>query len=134
MAYPKILGLIFRRETWTGVATGIAGNLSIGLATADPGTIGATPASEAAYTSYARISVAATSAKWEDNGSDGIQNVDTESFPAKTGGSDETVTHWFVVDNDGKIIVAASLASSRLISDGDTPEFAAGELDTTADT
>lgn len=88
-----ILALIFNATAWANYADNAAGtpqtNISVALHTADPGDTGTQSTSEAAYTSYARVSVARTSGGWTVSGTSPTQTVPaaTISFPAGTGGS-----------------------------------------------
>lgn len=91
-----ILKLIFQAVAWANYADNATGtpqtNVDVALHTADPGDTGTMSTSEAAYTSYARVSVARTTGGWtETTGS--VSPVANISFPAGTGGSG-TVTHF----------------------------------------
>jgi len=98
----------------------------ISLHTGDPG---ATGASEAAYTSYARIEVtvgfSAAASKTTDNDA-------AITFPENTGGS-ETETHVGIWDSltTGVFLAGGALTASQLVPGGGIPEFAAGDLDVT---
>src|SRR5690242_6923627 len=131
--------LIFENTTWAnmGDATGIvhsttAGSLYISLHTADPGAAGTQATSEAAYTSYARVAVARSSAGWTTSGSSptSVKNAAAVTFPAATGGS-ETET-WFTVGRDasstGEALFQGPLTSSLAVSSGITPSFAINAL------
>ena len=88
---------------------------------------------EADYTSYARVSTAASD--WnEASGGGALDNANAISFPEATGGS-STVTHFGLYDaaTSGNYLGGGALASSLAVSSGITPEFAAGELDATLD-
>ena len=71
-----------------------AGSYYIGGHTASPGVGGKQNVNEAAYTSYARVAVARSSAGWTVTGAQ-VVNAALISFPKCTGGS-ETWTHWSI--------------------------------------
>lgn len=129
MAVPDLLKLLYQGTTWSGVATVVAHNVKVGLATGDPGDPGDTIANEADYTSYAAVNVAANGTNWEDNGSDGIQNAAQIDFPEKSGGADDTITYWYT-SVDGTTVLHKGTISSKVVTDGVAPYIAAGELDT----
>jgi hypothetical protein len=109
-----------------------AGSFFISLQTANPGAGGSQTTSEAAYTSYARVAVARSSAGWTVSGSSPTQaaNVAAVTFPLCTGGSEtETFT---IIGRDtsgaGEILWFGSLSSSLAVSNGITPSYAIGAL------
>lgn len=79
-------------------------NLFVSLQTADPGAGGVQNTSEAAYPSYARVTVARTSGGWGIS-SQTISPVATISFPTSTGSPSETETHFTV----GQAVSGASI-------------------------
>lgn len=90
-----------------------AGDFFIALHTADPGETGKQNASEAAYTSYARVAVARTAGGWTVAGNQ-VSNTALISFPAATGGS-ETETHFSIGKQSAgatDIILKGNLGSS----------------------
>lgn len=114
-----------------------AGVLYISLHTGDPGEAGDQTTSEATYTSYARVSVIRASGAGgftvsSNNGS----NTSAVTFPACTGGSN-TITHFGVGTASsgagGSLLFKGALNASIAVSNGITPEFAAGDLDINAD-
>jgi hypothetical protein len=135
------LELIFTNTNYANVgdATGlrgstVAGVFYISLHTANPNETGSQNTTEAAYTSYARVSVARASAQWTV--ASGVADNDAAiTFPAATGGS-ETETH-FGIGSDtsgaGNLFLWGALNSSLAVSNGITPSFAAGSLDVTMD-
>lgn len=140
-AEQALLDLLFLNVDWANVgdAAGLqnsatAGSFYVALHTADPGEAGNQTTSEAAYTSYARVAVARTSGGWTRVGST-ISNTALVQFPQCTGSS-STITHFSVGTDSsgtGQIIVSGALSSSLAVSTGIQPQFAAGELSTTAD-
>jgi hypothetical protein len=127
--------LIFNATNWSkwadNTATTPNANVVAALHTADP-TSGNQTTSEAAYTSYARVSVVRTSSGWSC--SSGVTtNVGTIAFPACTGGS-STVTNVSLgrdTSGVGEVVVAGALTASLAVSNGITPQFAASALSIT---
>lgn len=137
----ELLSLIFENADIANVgdATGLRGSTTAGVfyisvATANPNETGTQTTSEAAYTSYARVSVARSTAQWTA-ASNTADNDNAITFPAATGGS-ETETH-FGIGSDasgaGNLFFYGALAAGLAVSSGITPQFAAGALDVTFD-
>lgn len=136
-----LLSLIFENANYANVgdATGLRGSSTAGvfyisLHTANPNETGTQQTSEAAYTSYARVSVARSTAGWSV--ASGVADNDAAiTFPASTGGS-ETETH-FGIGSDasgaGNLFMWGALSAGLAVSSGITPSFAAGALDITLD-
>jgi hypothetical protein len=106
--------------------------LYVSLHTADPGAGGNQNTSEAAYTGYARVSVARTTGGWSISG-ETITNVSSITFPACTGGS-ETETNVGIgtaSSGAGILLWTGPLTASLAVSSGITPSFGAGELSVT---
>ncbi len=136
-----LLSLIFENANYANVgdATGLRGSSTAGvfyisLATGDPGETGTQTTSEANYTSYARVSVARSTAGWTV--ASGVADNDSAiNFPAATGGS-STATHFGVGSDSsgtGNLFLSGALGASLAISNGITPSFAAGALDVSLD-
>lgn len=136
-----LLSLIFENANYANVgdATGLrgsstAGSFYISLATANPNETGTQTTSEAAYTSYARVAVARSTAGWTV--ASGVADNDAAiTFPAATGGS-ETETHFGIGSDStgvGNLFFYGALAAGLAVSTGITPQFAAGALDITLD-
>lgn len=110
-----------------------AGNASfwVALHTADPGEAGTAVTSEAAYGSYARVSVSRTTG-FTITGNQ-VENAAQVQFPqSSSAGSD--VTHWSVVttaSGAGQIIMRGALSSAVPTAIGIQPQFAAGALTAT---
>lgn len=132
-----LLSLIFENANYANVgdATGLRGSSTAGvfyisLHTATPDETGTQTTNESAYTSYARVSVARSTAGWTV--ASGVADNDAAiSFPACTGGS-STVTHFGIGSDSsgtGNLFMYGSLSASLAVSSGITPEFAAGALD-----
>lgn len=112
-----------------------AGSFYVSLHTAEPAeTSTAQTTSEAAYTSYARQAVARSSAGWTV-ASGTVDNNAAITYPQATGGS-ESETHFGIgsaVSAAGNLFMVGALTSPLAVSNGITPEFAAGALDVSID-
>ena len=109
-------------------------DLYIALHTADPGEGGSQTTSEATYGSYARQTVARSSAGWDLSGNQ-IQNDDLIQFPQCTSGSN-TITHVSIgtaSSGAGQILYSGALDASLSVSSGIQPQFAANTLTVTED-
>ena len=137
----QLLQHIFQNAdiTLIGDASGVlgsatAGSLYVGLHTSDPGEAGDQTTNEIAYTSYARVAVARNGSNWAVSGNT-ADNVNAVTFPTCTGGSG-TATHFSIGTDStgtGKLLYSGALTASLAISNGITPEAAAGDLDITED-
>lgn len=136
-----LLSLIFENANYANVgdATGLRGSSTAGvfyisLHTADPGEAGSQTTSESAYTSYARVSVARSTAGWTV--ASGVADNDAAiTFPACTGGA-STITNFGIgsdVSGAGNLFLKGATSASLAVSSGITPSFAAGTLDVTLD-
>jgi len=136
-----LLSLIFENANYANVgdATGLRGSSTAGvfyisLHTGSPADTGTQTTNEAAYTSYARVSVARSTAGWTV--ASGVADNDAAiTFPAATGGS-ESETHFGVgsdISGTGNLFLWGALTASLAVSSGITPEFAAGACDVTLD-
>ena len=136
-----LLSLIFENANYANVgdATGLRGSSTAGvfyisLHTANPNETGNQTTSEAAYGSYARQSVARSTAGWSV--ASGVADNDAAiNFPAASSGS-ETESHFGVgsdVSGAGNLFIWGALTASLAVSSGITPSFAIGALDVTLD-
>lgn len=108
-------------------------DLWIALHTADPGEAGSAITSEAAYGSYARVTL--TRATDFTVSGNSVENANLEQFPQCSSGS-ETITYASIVTTSsgaGTIVVRAALNTSIPVSTGIQPQFAAGALSFTLD-
>ena len=129
-----LLLLIFQATTIANIAENASyspiTNLYVALHTANPettagsGTVGTQNASEAAYTSYARVAVARSSGGWTVS-TNTVVPAATISFPQATGGS-ETETYASI----GKSVSGAtlmfwygSISPTIAVSNGVTPQL-----------
>lgn len=137
----KILSLVFENANAANIgdATGLRGSTTAGvfyisLHTANPNETGTQTTSEAAYGSYARQSVARSTAGWTVTS--GVADNDAAiTFPAATSGS-ETETHFGIgsdVSGVGNLNIWGALTAGLAVSAGITPSFAIGALDVTLD-
>ena len=117
----NILKLIFNATAWANLADNAAASpitiIANALHTADPGEAGTQQTSEAAYASYARVSVNRNSGGWTVT-ANSVSPVAAISFPASTGAG-STITFWSV----GK---TASGATDIFWSGTVTPNIAVG--------
>lgn len=99
-------------------------NLYVSLHTATPNIGGNQTTNEAAYTSYARVTIARTTGGWTVTGSS-VSPVATISFPAATGGS-ETETFFAVgtaLSGTGKVLYYGPLSPTIAVANGVTPQI-----------
>ena len=132
----ELLELLFENLDFDNIgdAAGIqgstaAGNIEVTLHTATLNDASNQNTSEAAYTSYARVDVARSSAQWTAT-SGTTSNDAAITFPQATGGS-ETETD-FGLGSDvvaNELWIYGALTASLAVSNGITPEFAIGDLD-----
>lgn len=122
-----------------GDATGLrgssaAGNVYVGLHTADPGEAGTQATSEATYTGYARVAVARTAGGWTVAGN-AFSNTAAITFGACTAGSN-TITHFSIGSSSagaGDLLLSGALSASLAVTSGITPVFNASQLTGTVD-
>lgn len=112
----------------TGVqGSGTAGSFYLSLHTADPGATGSQTASEAAYTGYARVAVARSSAGFTISG-ETVTLTSNVSFPAGTGGG-ETCTYVAIGRSSsgaGAVLYRCTLTPSIVTGSGITPVVLSG--------
>jgi hypothetical protein len=109
-------------------------NRWIALYTADPGEAGTAPTNEATYTSYARVSVTASTAFTAASGGSS-SNTALIQFPQCTGGTN-TLTHVAIVttaSGAGQILYSGPLSSSLAVANLIQPQFSIGALVITED-
>ena len=105
----------------------------VGLSTADPLDDGSGLA-EPVGNGYARVSVTNNLTEWPAAVGGSKNNANDVTFPLATG-SWGTITHFALFDaaTGGNMLGSGALTSSRTVSDGDQPRFAAGEITVTLD-
>lgn len=109
-------------------------DLWIALHTADPGEAGTAVTSEAAYPSYARVTLTRAS-DFLVSGNQ-VSNANQEAFPQASGATTEVLTWASIVTSSagaGTIIARAQLTSSITMANGVQPLFAANALSFTLD-
>lgn len=136
-----LLSLLFENANYANVgdATGLRGSSTAGvfyisLHTANPNETGSQNTTEAGYTSYARVSVARSTAGWTV-ASGVVDNDSAINFPAATGLS-ESETHFGIGSDStgaGNLFIWGALTAPLAVSTGITPSFAAGALDVSLD-
>jgi hypothetical protein len=123
-----ILKLVFQGIAWAGYADNAAASpetgIALGLHTEDPTDSGTMSSSEAAYTSYARVSVARSTAGWTEAAGtvSPVANID---FPAGTGGSG-TVTFFSTGKSGGgaaPILWSGTVTPNIVTGSGVTPRL-----------
>lgn len=130
-----ILSLIFENANYANVgdAGGLRGSVAAGvfyisLHTADPGEDGNQTTSETAYTNYARVSVARSTAGWTVAA--GVADNDAAVTFAQCGATGSTITNVGLgTDLSGVGNLFLKGTASLTVSNGITPQFAIGALD-----
>jgi hypothetical protein len=130
-----LLSLIFENAKYANVGdatvlrgSSTAGVFYISLHTADPGETGDQTTSESAYTNYARVSVARSTAGWSV--ASGVADNDAAITFAACGVTGSTITHVGVgSDTSGAGNRFMNGTASLVVSAGVTPQFAIGALD-----
>lgn len=97
--------------------------LTVALHTADPDESGDQTTSEIAYTGYARVAVARSSAGWAI-ASGTVTPVANMDFPVSTGGAGGTITHFSVGTGVGnKLMYSGPVTPNIAVSSGVTPRL-----------
>lgn len=127
----SVLLLIFNNTSYANVgdATGIvhsttAGSLFVSLHTADPTAAGTQTSNETAYTSYARVAVARSSAGWTVT-TNSVSPTAAIVFPACTG-STSTITHFGVgtaTSGAGILLYSGTVTANISVATGVTPQL-----------
>lgn len=104
-----------------------AGSLYLVGHTADPGEAGTATTSEIAYTGYARIAVARTSAGFTVSGN-AVTLTANQDFPEMTGGAGGVMTHFSVVKEAtgaSVILYKGAVSPTITVATGVTPRLKA---------
>lgn len=126
-----LLKLIFNATAIANLAqdgTSPLTTLGVGLYTSSPGASGNQTTNEAAYTSYARVSVARTTGGWTASSAQSTSPVANITFPTSTGSPSETET-FFAVGTDtstgtGKILYFGTVTPNiTMNASGITPQL-----------
>lgn len=133
-----LLKLIFTATAIANIADNASSspltNLYVSLHTGDVGEAGDQTTNEADYTDYARVAVARSGSGWTVS-TNTVTNAAAITFPAASGGSN-AITHFAIgtaSSGAGKVLAKGALSATLNVSNGITPEFAAGELDGSLD-
>ena len=122
-----LLNQIFR-----GTAYSFPGTLYVGLYTVAPSDAGG--GTEVSGNNYARVSVTANTSNWAESTSGATSNSGAITFPQASGNWGTVVALGiFDASSSGNLLAWADLTTSKLVGNGDTPSFAAGDLDVTLD-
>ena len=135
----SLLSLIFLNTSWTNVGNAggllqstVAGSFYSTLSTGTLTAASSQSTTEAAYTGYARVAVARSSAGWTVSGSSPTQvaNAAAVTFPQCTGGSETETYHCVGRDSSGAGLMLwwGPLTSSLAVSNNITPSFSIGSL------
>ncbi len=132
----KNLLLLFNAVTWDGIAkndtTSPVTSLYLSLHITSPGVGGDQTTGEATYGGYARLGVIRSAVGWTVV-ANAANNAALAQFVECVSGA-ETITHVAIGTNSsgsGLVLYQGALGSSRAISAGITPQFAATALSTT---
>jgi hypothetical protein len=138
----NLLLLVFQNANFANVgdATGLrgsttAGSFYISLHTADPGEAGTAVTSEAAYTGYARVAVARSSAGFTVS-TNTVSNAAAINFGNCTASPGSALTFFGIVETSsgaGALHLSGALSASYQPAIGNAPSFAIGALTATAD-
>jgi hypothetical protein len=127
-----LLKLTFQATPIANIADNAASSpltaLFFSLHTADPGAGGSQTTSEAAYTSYARVSVARTSGGFTVSGNSCVLAAPI-NFPTPSGGAGEVETYFAVgtaSSGAGKILYHGPITPSITIAVGTAPQLTTG--------
>lgn len=127
----NILKLYFNATAIANIADNAASSplttIPLALHTADPGDAGTMSTSEAAYTSYTRVTVARSTSGWTET-SGSVSPVANIDFPAGTGGSG-TITHFSTGKSSGgaaNIFWSGTVTPNIVSGNGVTPRLTTG--------
>ena len=125
----NFLKLLLNATTWTGIAVNDTGtpltNLFLALSTGTLSASSAQNTTEAAYTSYARVSVARTTGGFTAASAQSSALVATASFPTATGGS-ETETYaslGTLTSGAGVVLYFGPITPSIIVATTVTPQL-----------
>lgn len=127
-----LLNKIFNNTAlpWDGIT-----NLYVSLHTADPTESGNQQSNEAAYTNYARVTVARTNVGWTVSNNT-VTNAAVVEFP-QCGASGATVTHVAIgtttTGNAGQILYSGQLTAPLAVSSLISPRFDIGAISISED-
>jgi hypothetical protein len=110
-----------------GPGASATGNIIFALHTADPHPSGDQQEYECTYTSYDRVTVAASATEFSISGPyNGLVTILNDVvFPRATGGS-ETATHWSITVDGDTLLYSGALSTPIIITSGVRPKILAG--------
>lgn len=123
----NILKLLFNATAIANIADNAASSpltaLFVSLHTATPGAAGSQTTNEAAYTSYARVSVARTTGGWTAASAQSTSPVANITFPAATGGSETETFAGFGTASSGTgiLLYFGPISPNIVVTTGVTP-------------
>lgn len=124
----ELLDQVFGAQAWTAPST-----LFFALSLASP-TEDGSGLTEPSGGSYARKSMTNNKTTWDTAAAGALANAVAITF-AQASASWGTVTHFAIMDatTAGNMLAWGTLSASKTIDNGDTAEFAIGDLDVTLD-
>jgi hypothetical protein len=133
----SLLGLIFNNTDVANIgdAAGLqnsatAGSLYVALYTTAP--TDSTSGTECNYTGYARVAVARSAGGWTISGNN-ASNTSVITFDPCTAGSNTVIAYGILTASSAGDLLFWGDTASLAVSNGITPEFAAGALDINVD-
>lgn len=138
----RFLKLVLQNKQFANIGTtqGIPpstanGSVYVSLHTADPADSTSQTTNEVStgsYQNYARQAIARTTSAWTVSGNNAY-NTTALAFPACGAAGSTSVTHFGIGDSSsnstGLLFFSGALSSTLAVSNGITPQFAAGDLD-----
>lgn len=120
----------------TGKATWAAHTAYIALCTAAPGEANSGEGISEVADDYAYARKSTAAGDWNASSGGSATNANAITFAQASGGSWGTVTHFAImtspVHGEGYMVAWGDLSAAKTIDDGDTAQFAAGQLTVTA--
>lgn len=127
MAFSTYLGNALLNEMLKNTNFAPLATVYVSYHTGDPGLVGS---NEVTGNNYARASVASTD--WGTVSGKTVSNVNAITFN-QASGSQGTITHVGIWDaaTTGNFLCGGALTTPVVVSSGNTPQFAVGDLDVT---
>lgn len=119
----SILDMVFRKVSIAGLCSANGGSLFAALHTGDPGEAGTQATNEIAYTGYARVELARTSAQWNVS-AHSVRPLSAISFGQMTGGAGGTATYFSIgVSAGGVMQYSGTVTPNISVVNGVTPQL-----------
>lgn len=119
----SFLDMLFRKVSFAGVASANGGSLFAALHTSDPGEAGTQATNEIAYTGYARVEIARTSAAWQVS-AHSVRPLAAVTFGQMAGGAGGTVTHFSIGLSAGSVILYSGTVTPNItVAAGIAPQL-----------